>query len=72
MDKKIVITLDEHFKNKYNSQKEFAKATGLREATISQLINNKYDRIQLSHLLKIMETLEIKDFNEILKIVDEE
>ncbi|RFU70320.1 XRE family transcriptional regulator [Peribacillus saganii] len=68
MGKRIIVTLDKHLKNRNKNQKEFAEDSGLREATVSHLINNKYDRIQLSNLLKVMETLEINDFNDILAI----
>lgn len=70
MKQRIVITLDEYLKNDNIKQKDFAEKTGLRTATVSQLVNNKYDRIQLDHLLKVMQTLGITDFNKILKIVD--
>ncbi|WP_226087455.1 helix-turn-helix domain-containing protein [Mesobacillus sp. S13] len=69
MTRKIVVKLDKHIKDK--SQKQFAIESGLREATVSQLVNNKYDRIQLSNLLKAMDTLKIEDFNEILEIVED-
>lgn len=73
MDKrKIMIKLSEHIHRLGVQQKQFAEMTGLRPATISQLVNNKYDRIQLSHLLTIMDTLGITDFNEILTITDED
>ena len=71
MSKRIIVTLDEHLKIKNLMQKEFAEESGLRKATVSQLANNKYDRIQLDHLLKVMETLEITDFNKILRIVED-
>jgi DNA-binding Xre family transcriptional regulator len=71
MGKRIIVTLDKHLKSKNIMQKEFAEEAGLRPATVSQLINNKYDRIQLSHLQKVMETLNIKDFNDILKLEDD-
>lgn len=71
MVKRIVLTLDKHLKNKNKNQKQFAQESGLREATISQMVNNKYDRIQLTHLLTVMEALNIKDFNDILTIEED-
>lgn|GEM_PF-6131727 len=70
MSKRIVVKLDEHLKINNFKQKQFAEISGLREATISQLVNNKYDRIQLTHLLQVMEALNITDFNKILEIKD--
>lgn len=70
-NRRIIITLDDHIKRIGVQQKDFAESTGLRPATISQLVNNKYDRIQLSHLLTIMDELEITDFNKILSIKED-
>lgn len=67
----IRIKLDEHIKRSGKTQKDFADDVELRAATISQLVNNKYDRIQLAHLLQLMQKLNITDFNEILEIVDD-
>lgn len=53
------------------TQKEYAEKVGMRPATVSQLVNNKYDRIQLSHLLTIMDEMNTKDFNDILTIIDD-
>lgn len=69
--RKIKIKLGEQLERHNLTQKEFAEKSGLRPATVSQLVNNKYDRIQLTHLLTVMDTLGITDFNEILRIVDE-
>lgn len=69
---RIKLKLDDHIKKLNIQQKDFAKMSELRPATISQMVNNKYDRIQLNHLLKVMQTLNITDFNDILEIVDEQ
>ena len=71
-ERRIKLKLDEHIKRNNWQQKEFAEIAGLRQATVSQLVNNKYDRIQLAHLLAVMDALDITDFNDILTIVDEE
>jgi len=69
----IRVKVKERIKELGVTQKEYAKEhVKLREATVSQLVNNKYDRIQLSHLLAIMDEMETEDFNDILTIVDEE
>ncbi|GAF23148.1 transcriptional regulator, Cro/CI family [Bacillus sp. JCM 19047] len=41
--------------------------TGIRRATLSELANGKRERIQLEHIEKIAEALEIDDMNEILR-----
>ena len=68
--RQIKLKLREHIKKSGKTQKEFAEMVGLREATVSQLVNNKYDRIQLSHLLAVMDALNTTDFNEVLKVED--
>jgi len=49
---------------------QFAELSGLRPATISLMINNKYDRILLEHLLNLMQVLQITDFIDILEIIE--
>jgi transcriptional regulator with XRE-family HTH domain len=50
------------------SQKELASQTGLREATISEIINDTRSAYNKKHLLKIMEALRITDITEILEV----
>jgi putative transcriptional regulator len=52
------------------SQKELAQMTGLREATISELVNDSRSAYNKKHLLKIMEVLNISDLSEILEVRD--
>lgn len=70
MTRSIKVTLNAHITKLGVTQAQFAEMCGLRAATISQLVTGKYERIQMSHLLAIMDVLEITDFNEILAIVD--
>jgi putative transcriptional regulator len=51
------------------TQKELAKKTGLREATISELINDLRSGYTKSHILKIMEALNLTDLSEILEVI---
>ena len=64
----IRLKLDERIKALGITQKEYAEKVGMRPATVSQLVNNKYDRIELKHLLTIMDEMETTDFNDILTI----
>lgn len=66
--RKIRLKLDERIKALGITQKEYAEKVGMRPATVSQLVNNKYDRIELKHLLTIMDEMETTDFNDILTI----
>lgn len=45
--------------------------TGIRRATLSELANNKRQRIQFDHLERIVNALAIKDMNELLCIIEE-
>ncbi|GAB2562027.1 helix-turn-helix domain-containing protein [Gracilibacillus alcaliphilus] len=45
--------------------------TGIRHDTLSALTNNRRQRIQLDHLDKIVNTLNIKDMNELFRIEED-
>lgn len=66
--RRIEVKLAERIKELGITQAEYAEKVNLRPATISQLVNNKYKRIQLDHLLTIMDEMETTDFNDILTI----
>ncbi|MEH7116945.1 helix-turn-helix transcriptional regulator [Neobacillus vireti] len=61
--------LREVLERKGISQKELAEATGLREATISELVNDSRSAYNKKHILAIMEALKIEDLNEILEVI---
>jgi len=67
----IKLKLNERIEELDITQKEYAEKVGMRPATVSQLVNNRYDRIQLSHLLTIMDEMDTEDFNDILTIIDD-
>lgn len=67
-DIKFVNKLGDILTERDISQKEFAKMTGLREATISEFLNMRRLNINISHLTIIMSTLEIYDIKEIIDI----
>jgi putative transcriptional regulator len=50
------------------SQKEFAQATGLREATISELVNDTRSAYNKKHILKVMETLKLEKLEDLLEV----
>ncbi|MFE4073400.1 helix-turn-helix domain-containing protein [Peribacillus sp. YIM B13477] len=49
-------------------QKELAKMTGNREATISELVNDTRGAYNKKHLLKIMDALQITDLQDLLEV----
>ena len=67
----IKLKLNKRIEELNITQKEYAEKVGMRPATVSHLVNNKYDRIQLSHLLTIMDEMNTEDFNDILTIIDD-
>lgn len=50
------------------TQKELAERTGLREATISEFVNNSRSTINKDQLLTIMKALDIKDLSRIIEV----
>lgn len=52
-------------------QKELAALTGLSTRTISELVNNKTERIPKSVLVKIAETLNISDIRQLIDFIDD-
>lgn len=69
---KIRLKLKDYIKKSGMTQARFAEEVGLRPATISLMVNNKYDRLELNHLIKLMDYLKLDDFNEILEIIEDE
>lgn len=62
------IKLNEILLTKGLTQTELAKRTGLRQATISEMVNNTRSIINKNHLAIIMDALDIIDMNEILEL----
>ncbi|MGR6906870.1 helix-turn-helix domain-containing protein [Lysinibacillus sp. BSL11] len=61
------IKLKEVMKERGLTQLKLAEMTGIRQAAISEIVNNRRDTINKSHLETICKALEINDFNEILE-----
>jgi putative transcriptional regulator len=61
--------LREVLRRKGISQKELSQLTGLREATISELVNDSRSVYNKEHLSKIMEVLKLEDLSELLEII---
>ena len=64
----IQLRLNELLKERNLTQKEFAKLSGIREATVSELCRNVRDGINKTHLNKIANTLNIEDINSLIEI----
>jgi putative transcriptional regulator len=50
------------------TQTDLSKKTGLRQATISELVNNTRTIINKNHLSVIMDALDLIDMNDILEL----
>lgn len=66
----IILNLKDILDEKGMSQAELSRLTHIRPAAISRLINNKMERVQLSHVLAIMRALEIESFDELMEITN--
>ncbi|MEK3976030.1 helix-turn-helix domain-containing protein [Psychrobacillus sp. FSL K6-1267] len=66
MDHEIVIKLNKLLLDHKMTYQELANRTGLSTRTISELVNNKIERIPKSAICKIADVLEVKDIREIL------
>jgi putative transcriptional regulator len=71
MNKIMNIRLKEILKEKGIEQKELAAKTGLTTRTISELCTNKTQRYPKKAIGKIVDALNIVDFNELFYIDDE-
>ena len=68
----IEIKLKEILKRLNMEQKELAELTGLSSRTISELVNNKTERIPKTALVKIAIALNIIDIRELIDFVEEQ
>lgn len=49
------------------TQRKLVELTGLRPQAISRMVTNRIDRIELSHIERVMDALEIESFDEFFK-----
>jgi putative transcriptional regulator len=61
--------LREILKRKGVTQKELAEMTGIREATISEMVNDSRSVYNKEHIVKVMDALHIEDLNDILELI---
>jgi putative transcriptional regulator len=63
---KVRFKLKEVLENRKMTQKELAQKSGVREATISDIVRGTRTVINFSHLADIVTALEIMDIREIM------
>jgi len=68
----IKIRLNEILKERNMLQKDLAIASGLRESSVSDMVRGIRNSVNLDSLEKVMDCLEITDYNEIFEKVEDE
>lgn len=64
--REIEVKLQQLLLNRKLTYQEFSKLSGLSTRTISELVNNKQERISKNAIIKIADVLEIEDIREII------
>lgn len=67
----IKLRLNKILKEREMRQKDLAIASGLRESSISDMVRGIRSTVNLEQLEKVMDCLEITDYNEIFEKVEE-
>lgn len=67
----VEIKLKSLLKELNMEQRELAELTGLSSRTVSELVNNKIERIPKTALARIAEALEIKDIRQLIDFKNE-
>ncbi len=69
---KVELRIKEALEKRGIKQNKLAEMTGIRPAAISQLVRGFIERLNLDHLQRIAEALEIEDINELITITRDE
>ncbi|TKI53593.1 helix-turn-helix transcriptional regulator [Lysinibacillus mangiferihumi] len=64
------VKLKEVLEERNMTQGELVKMTGLRQAVVSELVNNQRMSLKKEHITKICEALNIKRIEDILELVE--
>lgn len=68
----IKVRINEILKERNMLQKDLATASGLRESSVSDMVRGIRSSVNLDSLEKVMDCLEITDYNEIFEKVEDE
>jgi transcriptional regulator with XRE-family HTH domain len=73
-EKRIIVNLSTLLKEEYNnmSLRELGRLADIQISALSPLAANKNKRVDLGHLKRIAEALDIDDMNKLIKIEDVE
>ncbi|HFJ9501999.1 TPA: helix-turn-helix domain-containing protein [Bacillus paranthracis] len=67
----IKLRLNDILRERDMKQKELAKLSGLRESTVSDMVRGIRTSVNLDSLEKVMDCLDITDYNEMFEKVEE-
>ncbi|RWS39052.1 XRE family transcriptional regulator [Bacillus mycoides] len=67
----IKLRLSDILKERDMKQKELAELSGLRESTVSDMVRGIRTSVNLDSLEKVMDCLDITDYNEMFEKVEE-
>ena len=65
----IKLTIKEILIRKGITQRELAQMVNLREATISEMVNNSRKTINKEHLILVMKALKVNDLHDVIKLI---
>ena len=66
---KVEIRLKDVLESRRITQAELAKKTGIRPAAISALVRGYIERLNIDHIERIAEALEIEDINDLITLI---
>ncbi|MDF2612514.1 MAG: hypothetical protein K0S71_300 [Clostridia bacterium] len=69
---RITCNLDEHLKALGLTQAELAQITGMRQATISELVTKRKANVSIAHMLVLMLILKIPKFSDMFEMTFDE
>lgn len=67
--RKIIVKLEGLLESRSMTQRNLVELTGLRAATVSELVNNQRSTINKEHLIRICDVLDIDDISKLIEIV---
>ncbi|MFD2672786.1 helix-turn-helix domain-containing protein [Marinicrinis sediminis] len=68
MGRKINVKLNEVMRSRNLTQLQLSEMTGVRQASISEMSRNIRDKVNLRHLERIADALNIDDVSELIEI----
>ncbi len=72
MAKKVVIKIKSLLQQRHMSLRELSRLSDVRHAALSELANQKRQNINLNHIERIAEVLNLEDIRDLLDFAEEE